>query len=195
MYRLSPQPSNRANLIEGTIRCLERLPPERVTARAIAKEAGANLASIGYHFGSKENLVTEAATVGLDRWLTEIDTRLAELSSRDPAERFRRAWEVVESTRGEHAGLARNFLSALAKAQHDDRVRELLAAGFRRTRPRIAALLGLGDDRAGTDAGGLVHSLFIGLLFQALVDPGLGIEGRRRDRAQERLARVLPAPS
>jgi AcrR family transcriptional regulator len=43
---MSPQRSNRMNLIEGTLRCLERLPPERITARAIAEESGANLASI-----------------------------------------------------------------------------------------------------------------------------------------------------
>ncbi|HET6213291.1 MAG TPA: TetR family transcriptional regulator, partial [Micromonosporaceae bacterium] len=57
---MSPQRSNRANLIEGTLCCLERLPAERVTARAIAQESGANLASITYHFGSKDNLVTAA---------------------------------------------------------------------------------------------------------------------------------------
>src|SRR5919106_6153791 len=57
---VSPQRSNRSRLVEGTLRCLERLPPERITARAIAKESGANLASITYHFGSKDALVTEA---------------------------------------------------------------------------------------------------------------------------------------
>jgi AcrR family transcriptional regulator len=195
MYKLSPQPSNRSNLIEGTLRCLERLPPERVTARAIAREAGANLASIGYHFGSKDDLVTEAVIEGLDRWLAEIDARLGELTSEDPAERYRRAGEIIEDTRGEHAGLARNFLSALAKAQHDDRVRELLVAGFGRTRPRIAALLGLGNDQAARDAAGLVHSLFTGLLFQTLLDPALAIEGGRLERAQVRLTRVLPRSS
>jgi AcrR family transcriptional regulator len=192
MYRLSPQHSNRSNLIEGTLRCLERLPPERVTARAIADEAGANLASIGYHFGSKDDLVTEAVIEGLDRWLTEIDLRLGEVSSQEPAQRYRRAGEIIEGTRGEHAGLAKHFVSALAKAQHDDRVRERLTAGFGKTRPRIAALLGLGSDQAGEDAAGLVHSLFTGLLFQTLLDPALAIEGSRLDRAQSRLTRVLP---
>jgi hypothetical protein len=43
---MSPQRSNRARLIEGTLRCLERLPHERITARVIAAESGANLASI-----------------------------------------------------------------------------------------------------------------------------------------------------
>src|SRR5215218_807746 len=112
---MSPQRSNRANLIDGTLRCLERLPPERVTARAIAEESGANLASIGYHFGSKDSLVTEAAIEGLDRWLAEIDSGLGDLASRAPAARFRRAAEVFETTRRRHAGLARNFVGALVK--------------------------------------------------------------------------------
>jgi AcrR family transcriptional regulator len=189
---LSPQPSNRSNLIEGTLRCLERLPPERITARAIAEESGANLASIGYHFGSKDNLVTQAVIEGLDRWLDEVAAGLGDLASAEPAIRYRRAGEVIETSRRRHTGLARNFLGALAKAQHDPRVREILAAGFRRTRPEVAALLGLGSDQAGEDAGGLVLALFNGLLFQALLDPALAIEGERMQRAQTRLLRVLP---
>ena len=190
---MSPQRSNRSNLIEGTLRCLERLPPERITARAIADESRANLASIAYHFGSKDNLVTEAVIEGLDRWLAEIAAGLGDLESQQPAERFGRAAKAIETTRRRHTGLARNFVGALARAQHDERVRELLADGFRRTRPNVAALLGLGSDKAGEDAAGLVHALFAGLLFQVLLDPGLAIEGERMQRAQVRLFRVLPA--
>jgi AcrR family transcriptional regulator len=189
---LSPQRSNRSNLIEGTLRCLERLPPERITARAIAQESGANLASIAYHFGSKDTLVTEAVVEGLDRWLDEITTALGDLASERPAARYQRAGEVIETSRRRHTGLAKNFLGALAKAQHDARVRDTLAAGFRRTRPEVAALLGLGTDQAGEDAGGLVLALFNGLLFQTLLDPALAIEGDRLKRAQVRFLRVLP---
>ena len=87
---MSPQRSNRSQLLEGTLRCLERLPPERVTARAIAAESGANIASIAYHFGSKDELVTEAVIAGLDRWLEEIAGALGEIEGLDPAARFRR---------------------------------------------------------------------------------------------------------
>ncbi|MEX2193919.1 MAG: TetR/AcrR family transcriptional regulator [Thermoleophilaceae bacterium] len=191
---MSPQPSNRAILLEGTLRCLERLPPERITARAIAAESGANLASIAYHFGSKDKLVTEAVVVGLDRWLEEIAAGLDVLATQEPAARLGRAAEAIEATRRRHTGLARNFVGALARAQHDGRVRELLAEGFRRTRPNVAAVLGLGGDQAGEDAAALVHSLFTGLLFQVLLDPALAIEGERMKRAQARLLRVLPAP-
>jgi AcrR family transcriptional regulator len=189
---MSPQRSNRAQLIEGTLRCLERLPPEQITARAIAAESGANLASITYHFGAKDDLVTEAVIVGLDRWLAEIGAALSAVQADSPATRFALAAEVVERTRRRHEGLARNFLGALAKAQHDPRLAALLAEGFRHTRPEVATLLDLGGDEAGRDAAGLVHSLFCGLLFQQLLDPALGVEGERMERATARLRRVLP---
>jgi AcrR family transcriptional regulator len=192
---MSPQRSNRSPLLEGTLRCLERLPPERVTARAIAAESGANIASIAYHFGSKDELITEAVIAGLDRWLEEIAVALGEVEALEPAARLQRAWTVIESTRRRHAGLARNFLGALAKAQHDRRVRARLADGFRQTRPRVAGLLGLGEDQAGEDAAGLIHSMFTGLLFQTLLDPDLAIEDRRMGDAQARLRTVLPATS
>jgi len=192
---VSPQRSNRDALLEGTIRCLERLPAERITAREIATESGANLASIVYHYGSKEELVTEGVIAGLDRWLEEIAAGLAEVGARTPRARFRRAAEAIERTRRRHSGLAGNFLAALARAQHDDRVREMLADGFRHTRPAVAAVLGLGADEAGEDAAGLVHSLFVGLLFQSLLDPGLAIQGGRMERALARLRTVLPGPS
>jgi AcrR family transcriptional regulator len=189
---VSPQRSNRTSLVEGTLRCLERLPAERVTARAIAEESGANLASIAYHFETKDNLVTEAVIEGLDRWLAEIERSLGDVDTRDPVEKFRLAGEAIATTERRHAALARNFLGALARARHDDRVREMLADGFRRTRPPLASLLGLGEDQAGEDAAALVHSLFVGLLFQGLLDQSLAVEGERMERAQVRLLRVLP---
>jgi AcrR family transcriptional regulator len=190
---MSPQRSNRAQLIEGTLRCLESLPPERITARVIAEESGANLASIAYHFGSKDNLVTEAAIEGLDRWLADIASSLEGLTTRSPATRFRRAAEVFDASWRRHVGLTRNFIGALAKAQHDDRVRELLADGFRRTRPTVAALLELGADQDGDDAGALVLALFHGLMLQTILDPSLAVEGARMRRAQARLRRILPS--
>lgn len=189
---MSPQHSNRSALLEGTLRCLERLPPERITARAIAEESGANLASIGYHFGSKEELVSEAAIEGLDRWLEEMEGALGDLASAPPEDRLQRATAVMKVSRGDHTGLARNYLAALAKGQHDPRIKKALADGFRDARPSVAALLGLGDDRAGQDAAGIALSLFHGLLIQALLDPELAIEGKQMERALARLGTVMP---
>jgi AcrR family transcriptional regulator len=189
---MSPQRSNRDQLIEGALRCLERLPPERITARAIADESEANLASIGYHFGSKDDLVTAAVIEGLDRWLDEIEAMLGDLRSTTAAQRYHRATVVIEKTRQRHTGLAQTFFAAVAKAPHDARVREQLAEGFRKTRPAVAALLELGSDQAGLDAAGLALAQFYGLLLQALLDPRLAIDGDRLLQAQRRLSALTP---
>jgi AcrR family transcriptional regulator len=189
---LSPQRSNRAALLEGTLRCLERLPPERVTARAIAEESGANLASIAYHFGSKDELVSEAAIAGLDRWLEEIEAVLGRKAPDDPGARFERAAEAAELSRRRHLGLARNYLTALAKAQHDPRIRRSLAKGFADARPSVAEVLGLGEDEAALDAAGLALALFHGLMIQVLLDSRLAIDGERMRRAQRRLVTAMP---
>ncbi|MCD6030318.1 MAG: regulatory protein TetR [Thermomicrobiales bacterium] len=188
---MSPQHSNRAALIKGTQRCLERLPPERITARVIAAESGANLASITCHFGSKDNLVTEAVIEGLDRWLAAVVSGLDDLAVQTPAARFRRVAEAVDARSDGHAGLARHFLGALARAPHDARIRDSLARGFRDSRADVARVLGLGTDQEGQDAAGLVLAMFHGLLFAALLEPARTIEGDRLARAQERVLRAM----
>jgi AcrR family transcriptional regulator len=189
---VSPQPSHRAHLIEGALRCLERLPPERITARAIADESGANLGSIAYHFGSKDVLVTEAVVEGLDRWLAEVSESLKSPSSSDRVTRLQRAWHSMEASRLRHRGLVRNFIAALARAQHAPQIRKRLAEGFSKTRPPIAGLLALGTDQAGRDAAGLLHAMFVGMLLQTSLDRDLTIEGTRLGRALARLRLALP---
>lgn len=174
-------------MIEGTIRCLESLPAGQITARAIAQESGANLASITYHFGSKDVLVTEAVVTGLDRWLEEVSSRMTDVEGADVWTRFLAAAEAVESTRQSHAGLSSSFLGAIAHARHDETVRPLIVEGVLRTRRQVAQLIGFGDDAVGFDTGGLVLSMFYGLLFQALLDPDLAIEGDRLNQAMLRL--------
>jgi AcrR family transcriptional regulator len=184
---MSPQRSNREQLLDGALRCLERLPAERITARAIAEESGANLASIAYHFGSKDGLVTAAVIEGLDRWLAEVEQALSTLESGTPAQRLQRANAAIERTRRRHAGLVRNFVAALAKAPHEPVVAEQLTEGFRRTRPAVAELLELGSDQTGRDAAGLALAMFYGLMLQVQVDSGLAIAGKRFDAAMDRL--------
>lgn len=189
---MSPQPSNRGALLEGALACLARMPVDQISARALAHESGANLASIGYHFGSKDGLMTAAVVEGLDRWLERIDERLASVNgTAQPAERFQQAVQAVDATRADHEGVARAFVVALARGHHDQEVSARLVEGFLHTRPRVALLLGLGDDDAGTDAGGLVHALFTGLLVQSLLSEDLVIDGDRIMAALYRVAERL----
>ncbi len=189
---MSPQHSNRAALIEGTLRCLERLPTEQVTARVIAAESEANLASIGYHFGSKENLVAQAASEGLHRWLAEVAAGLADLPDGAPAMKLSRAVELVDQTRERHKGLARNFLIALARAVHDEPMRRMLAESFRSARANVVRMLDLGEDRAGEDAAAILIATFDGFLIRALLHPEFSIDTQRMTAAGRRLLKFAP---
>ncbi|MER6130316.1 TetR/AcrR family transcriptional regulator [Streptomyces sp. NPDC001795] len=51
---------HREDLLEGAKRCLLEKGFVRTTARDIVKESGTNLASIGYHYGSKDALLVQA---------------------------------------------------------------------------------------------------------------------------------------
>ena len=48
------------DLLDGAKRCLYEKGYARTTARDIVAASGTNLASIGYHYGSKENLLNAA---------------------------------------------------------------------------------------------------------------------------------------
>ncbi len=189
---MSPQRSNRAVLIEGTLRCLETLPPEQVTARVIAAESGANLASIGYHFGSKDNLIAEAVSEGLHRWLAEVAAGLANLPDGAPGMKLIRAIELVDQTRQRHEGLARSFLVALARALHDEPMRQLLAERFRYARANVMRMLDLGDDRPAEDAATFVLATFDGLLIRALLHPEFVMDAHRLTEAAGRVLNLLP---
>ena len=51
---------HREDLLEGAKRCLLEKGFVRTTARDIVTESGTNLASIGYHYGSKDALLAQA---------------------------------------------------------------------------------------------------------------------------------------
>jgi AcrR family transcriptional regulator len=52
----------RERIVYGTMICLERDGMDALTVRAIAREAGVNVAAVNYYFGSKERLLEEVRT-------------------------------------------------------------------------------------------------------------------------------------
>jgi len=51
---------NREELLVGAKRCLREKGLSRTTARDLSAASGVSLAAIGYHFGSKEALLSQA---------------------------------------------------------------------------------------------------------------------------------------
>ena len=58
---------NREDLLAGAKRCLIERGWAHTTVRDIASAAGVSHAAIGYHFGSKDALLTQALVEAVDR--------------------------------------------------------------------------------------------------------------------------------
>ncbi|MGI9824671.1 TetR family transcriptional regulator [Agromyces sp. Marseille-Q5079] len=84
---------NREDLLAGARKVIVEQGVAKATARDIAAAAGVSLAAIGYHFGSKEQLITEAL---IDALGTAIGDGMGDLISagagESPLDAFVRLW-------------------------------------------------------------------------------------------------------
>src|SRR5580698_8672721 len=98
---------NREALLLGAKRCLLEKGYARTTSRDIAAASKVSLAAIGYHFGSKEALLTEALILAFGDWDREFHETLS--ASIPPnttgAERFELIWERLIKTFETHRSL------------------------------------------------------------------------------------------
>jgi AcrR family transcriptional regulator len=166
---------NREELLAGAMRCLRSKGFARTTARDIAASSGVSLAAIGYHFGSKEALLTQALVQATGEWVEEFGAILtSDLdASATPVERFERTWaRLLESFAAHRQLWAANFeVSPYIDAMPE--VRQVMAAAQQHARLGLARLfLGVTDDqRSAQDAGAFYYALLAGVMIQWLVDP------------------------
>jgi AcrR family transcriptional regulator len=184
------QRSNREALLEGALRCLEDHPSSKITARQIATASSANLNSIGYHFGSTEALLAEAMAMGFGRWLDEMTSEMGDLAEMDTVLRILRAGEILIAGVERRSGLLHAFLTAVANAPHNPKLKAVLGQRFSESRTRIAELLGLGDDDAAIDAASLIIANFDGLLVQAAISDDEPFEVQNLQQGIARLISV-----
>jgi AcrR family transcriptional regulator len=146
------------------------------TSREITAAAGANLAAITYHFGSKEQLVTEALLDGLRRWLAPALDVLA--GDGDPATRSLVAIDTLVSSFEEHRADAPAYLEALLQSPRMPDLHAGVVDLWSELRGSLAAQIeGLCHDGrlpAWTDPeamAGLLVAVASGLVVQVTVDP------------------------
>ena len=170
---------HRERLLAGAKRCLSERGYAQTTARDIVAASGTNLASIGYHFGSKEALFTAAMIEAIDEWGEELERVLitdTDVDSMGPIERFESIWTRVIKSFETHRPLWVASFEAFAQAQRSPVLREQLAAGHEQARFGLAALLEgidehIVDERAGRTVGSFYLALMSGLMTQWLLDP------------------------
>jgi AcrR family transcriptional regulator len=166
---------HREALLDGARRCLLERGYARTTARDLVAASGTNLASIGYHFGSKEALLNRAMRECFDEYIEQIARIVFADPGATPLQRVRTSWEVLVSTFEQYRPLQVAFVEALAQAAWVPELRAQLADCYERLRATVAEMVrvsvgGLPDPTARHVASFLI-AVYDGLQVQWLLDP------------------------
>ncbi len=165
---------NREDLLAGAEECLYEKGYARTTARDIATRSGVSLAGIGYHFGSKEELLRQALRQALEKWGDAVEAILtSDFPTGDAAGRFTAIWsKVIESFR-DSARLWAIQLELLSVLERGPELRAAYATDTRQARIALATLFGAdtADEEQAVRVGALYQALLVGLAAQYLGDP------------------------
>jgi AcrR family transcriptional regulator len=127
----------RQALLNATRSCVGRKGLAATTSRDITAEAGANLAAITYHFGSKDGLVADALLEELRSWLTPTLGVLG--GDGDPSTRTLLAIQTLMTTFREHESAASAYVQAVAQAPMLPRLQAGLVELWAELRELLAA--------------------------------------------------------
>ena len=172
------QTSHREQLLEGAIECLRTKGYARTTTRDIAAAANANLASIGYHFGSKEALLNQAILRACEQWTNRLGEAAFAGEDESPLGQMAASWVAMLNSFEELRPILDGLIEAAAQSAWSDDLRQELAAHYRVSREQVALMvrqsLGEGVEEAGVDpkvVGSFLIAVCDGLVLQWLIDP------------------------
>lgn len=167
---------HRELLLAAARRCLVERGYARTTARDLVAASGTNLASIGYHFGSKEALLAQALDDVFVEYTEKVvaAARAAGGATSDPVQIVAAAWTAMTDMQEGYRPLLISFVEALAQAERNDDLKARLAAGYQEMRTKITEhVVGLAPELdAGTARA--IASFFMavsdGYMVQWLLD-------------------------
>ncbi|MGV9501573.1 TetR/AcrR family transcriptional regulator [Streptomyces sp. NPDC003642] len=167
---------HREDLLEGAQRCLLAKGFLRTTARDIVKESGTNLASIGYHYGSKDALLAQAYIEMVEGMSAAFEGGGELRGAPGSPERFAEVWANIIATMREPGSMWRLSMEIVAMGDQLPEVREHLARAQREGARGIVTLFhgGHEDDvpEEQVDTLGYFYlTLMMGLMAQWTFDP------------------------
>ncbi|MFH8338215.1 TetR/AcrR family transcriptional regulator [Streptomyces sp. AM6-12] len=184
---------HREDLLDGAQRCLLEKGFARTTARDIVKASGTNLASIGYHYGSKDTLLAQAYVALVEGMSFGGDAGFS--GAPGSLERFREVWSGVVDSLREPGSIWRLSVEILAMGDQLPEVRDQLSRAQREGgRGLVSALMGMPEedvsDETADTVGRFYLTLMTGLISQWTFDPTTAPDG---EALTEGLRRVIEA--
>ncbi|MFI6807091.1 TetR/AcrR family transcriptional regulator [Streptomyces luteogriseus] len=167
---------HREDLLEGAKRCLLAKGFLRTTARDIVKESGTNLASIGYHYGSKDALLAQAYVEMVEGMSGAFEGGGELPGEPGSLERFAGVWANIIGTMRDPGSMWRLSMEIVAMGDQLPEVRDHLARAQREAARGILPLFHGGREEDMTDAqvdslGYFYLTLMMGLMAQWSFDP------------------------
>jgi AcrR family transcriptional regulator len=170
---------HREQLLAGAKRCLYEKGYARTTARDIVAASGTNLASIGYHYGSKEALLNEALMSATEDFGDSLDAVIGDPDpGADPYERFEAIWTQVIALFAEHRPLWVATFEGAVQVDHAPEIQ----AWFSRVQPLaheelsrlwFATPEGEPVPSEAKRVGAFLQTILIGLMAQYVLDAQL----------------------
>ncbi|GAB7144804.1 TetR/AcrR family transcriptional regulator [Mycobacterium riyadhense] len=182
--------SNRDKLLDGALVCLRERGYGNTSSRDIARAAGVNVASINYHFGSKDALLDDALGRCFSTWNHRVQEAFDQSAATGPSGQIRAVLEATVDSFEEIRPAVYACVEAYAPALRSEALRERLAAGYADVRQRSVDLA-----RAalrGTDVEPPENLPVIVSVLMAVID-GLMIQWIANPSATPRSAEVLEA--
>lgn len=169
---------HREQLLEAAQRLLEERGYAHITARDLVAASNTNLASIGYHFGSKAALLNAAIEASFEHWAEQLASMVMADPEATAIQRGMATWVSVRNSLPDRRPMLQSYVEALAQAQREPALRAQLAGHYRRARARVAELVALSlrdgtpaDDPRCSAIAAFVIAVCDGLSVQWLLDP------------------------
>jgi AcrR family transcriptional regulator len=188
---------HRERLLEAAIVCIREQGYARTTARDLVAVSQTNLASIGYHFGSKENLLNTALVEAFRRWLDPLVALAAAPGPQTPLERLQRSLAAMMETLEENRELIAAALEAWAQMSRSEELRAAVRLSYEEFHGAIAlttraAFVELDEEEVDADAiATLIIAIVDGLLVRWQLDPDSAPSAERLMGAAARAFAVL----
>ncbi|MFG2680166.1 TetR/AcrR family transcriptional regulator [Streptomyces sp. NPDC048392] len=165
---------HREDLLEGAKRCLLAKGFVRTTARDIVKESETNLASIGYHYGSKDALLAQAYVAMVENMSEAFDSEVQ--GEPGSFERFTSVWSNIIGTMRRPGSMWRLSMEIVALGDQMPEVRDHLARAQREgSRGFVALFTGAREEDIPEEVvdtlGTFYTTLMMGVMAQWTFDP------------------------
>jgi AcrR family transcriptional regulator len=170
--------ANKTALIEAAKQLVGERGYAGTSVRDLVAASGTNLAAVNYHFGSRDQLLTQAVLESFLEWTDRLGRAARADPKAGPVEQILASVHAMLGDFAETEAMFASFLEAVLQARRSPELRGQLAEHYAEQRRRVGELVvgGQGDRQVPARMVEVIASLLIavtdGLLLQSVLDPG-----------------------